>query len=460
MLKKHARIKFIIIALIAILGILLCVCPFSIPSSTNMFAGFVPAVNKGIELSGGVEVSYKAELKEGATISLEDALDDAKNKVYDLYSVAGYSELFVNKVGDDKLSILMSSEARVGDDGYEYLQTSKPVHMTLTEATDSTGDIREYVVGADIKAAKASYDQNSQKYGIYLHFTQTGLEHIETMKSNAEKNAKVYIYCGDVESANLRASVAIDEVKEGMFVTAESLTSSNIGEYAHNIMAGSMAVTLSNVASAKVSPSLGENSNLYIAIALISIIVVSMMFMYARYGHFGLLGSLSLVFYLVFFAFLMQAIPLVTMNLIGVIACVVAYLIAVVSHCYIFEKIKDEYASGKKIHIACKGGFRKALWPIIDSHVVAALAAICIWIFAPSAVKVFGIAILTGAVLSLVASMGLIRGFVSLYLPLNTSKPQKLRLYRDKNVKEVKEDEVEIIPEDQVNSQMMEGENE
>lgn len=460
MLKKHAKIKFIIIAIIAILGILLCVCPFSIPSSNNVFNGFIPAINKGIELDGGVNVSYKVALKDGATVSLDEALNDAKTKIFNLYANV-YSELYVEKVGEDKLQLTMSSEARVSDDAFEYLQNAKPIYMTLTEASDSTGEIREYVVGTDILSAKANYDYETESYGVNLQFTSTGLEHIETMKSSAKEDATIYIYCGEVGKDNLLTSVSVDEVKNGMFVSSSSISSSNVAEYAHNIIAGSLNVTLSGVLANKITPTLGINANLYITIALIVIAVATVILMYVRYGHFGLLGSLAMAFYTVFFAFLMQAIPFVTLNLIGVIACVVAYLIAGITNCYIFEKIKEEYASGKKIHIACKSGFKKALWPIIDSHVMGVFASIGLWIFAPSGVQIFGIAVFVGLLLSLVVSLGILRGFVCLYLPLNTSKPKKLRLYRDKNVKEIKEEEeVEIIPEDQVNSQIMEGENE
>ena len=65
--------------------------------------------------------------------------------------------------------------------------------------------------------------------------------------------------------------------------------------------------------------------------------------------------------------------------------------------------------------------------------------------------KVFGIVLIAGAFVSVFSSLAMTRYFVNIYLPLNSSKPKKLRLYRDKNVKQVKEEEVEIIPEDAIN---------
>ena len=282
------------------------------------------------------------------------------------------------------------------------------------------------------------------------------------MKKVAEQDEKstVYVYAGELASSNLVASIEIEDVVDGMFITSSNYSNETTTiEACHNIIAGSLNVTLEKDGVNTISPILGVNTGLCLAIVLAVIVVATIALVCVRYGHLGLLGSLAMAFYLVFFAFLMQSIPFVTLNIVGVVACVVSYFIALLSNCYIFEKIREEYALGKKIHISYKSGFKKALWPLIDSHVAVALAAICIWIFAPAGVKIFGIAIFVGLILSLAISLGLLRWFVHLYLPINSTKAKLLRLYRDKNVKEINE-EVEIIPEDQVNSQSVEGENE
>ncbi|MBO5394366.1 MAG: hypothetical protein J6A28_00480 [Clostridia bacterium] len=461
MLKKHSKIKFFIITIIAMLGVLLCVCPFSIPYSMDTFNGFVPAINKGIELGGGVEAVYSCQLKNGETATLEASTKAAADKIYGLYSQLSYSELYVNILGEDKIQLVMSHEARVADEIYDYLQDAKEFSMTLTEASDSVSP-EKFVVAKDVKSVRADYDYEASSYGIRVNFTEEGIKNIERMKKTAEKEEKetVYIYVGQPSSANLIASLEVGEISDGMLITSSSYSNDvTTLEACHNIIAGSLNVSLEKEGVHAISPTLGVNANIYIAIALGVIIVASIVLVCFRYGHLGLLGSLAMVFYLVLFAFLLQAIPFVTLNLTGVVACVVAYLIALVSSCYIFEKIREEYAVGKKIHISCKSAFKKALWPIIDSHVAGILAAICIWIFAPAGVTIFGVVMFVGLMLSLVINLGVLRWFVYLYLPINSSKAKPLHLYREKGVKEIK-DEVEIIPEDQVNSQIMEGENE
>ena len=439
MLKKHSKIKLIIISIIALLGILLCVCSFSVPYSQNNFNGFLGAINKGIELDGGIEVIYSCSLKEGEDSSLEENMNDAVSKLESLYSQLSFNEFHINKLGDNQIQLLLSSEARVAEEIYEYVTTSKGLYMTLTESKDAN----KYVFAEDIKEVKINYDYENSKHGVNLFFTNAGKADIENLKKHADDMdlTNAYLYWGD----ELFASLEIDSVKDGMFVTSDSISyDSDALKASHNILVGSMGVNFDQFSVHTITPALGANASTCIIIILALIIVASFVFMYIRYGHFGLLSSLAAAFYLVLFVFFMQAIPLILMNLAGVVASVIAYLIAVGTQCYLFEKTKEEYALGKKIHLSCKGAFKRALWPILDSHIALALAAICLWIFAPANLTIVGIILLTGAILSVFTSLVLTRFFVHLYLPLNSTKPQKLRLYRDKNVKEIKE-EVEII---------------
>lgn len=460
MLKKHSKIKFFIFTVFAIIGIFLCVCPFAIPFSSNIFNAFIPSINKGIDLTGGVEVVYSCQQKEGA-VNMDEALEDAQNKLYSLYSKEGYDEVYINKLGQDKIQILLSDEAPVADDIYTYVENASGLTMTLTQASDSLTEPLAYILPQNISTVAYSYDYEKQAYGITVSFTSKGLQNIEKMKEVGENDSTVYIYLGQVNANNLLTSVSIDEVKNQMFIyNTSKINSAYVAqEYAHNILAGSLNVSLTTERVVSVSAALGNNTELYISIALAIMVVASFVLLCVRYGHLGLLGSFSMVFYLIIFSFIMQAIPFAMVNLTGVVGCVIAYMIAILTHCYIFEKIREEYALGKKIHLACKGGFKKALWGVLDSHAAGLLASACIWVFAPAGVKILGIALFAGLIISVFVNLALTRYFVNLYLPLNSTRPNKMHLYRDKSVKEIKE-EVEIIPEDQVNSQIVEGENE
>ena len=115
---------------------------------------------------------------------------------------------------------------------------------------------------------------------------------------------------------------------------------------------------------------------------------------------------------------------------------------------------------GKKIHLSCKGGFKRALWPVLDSHFILILVSVFTWIFAPSMLKCFGISMILGCLLSMFSSLVLLRLFVKNYLRINSTKAKKLGLYRDKNIKEVKDEEVQIIKEEVITETLEGGSHE
>ena len=107
------------------------------------------------------------------------------------------------------------------------------------------------------------------------------------------------------------------------------------------------------------------------------------------------------------------------------------------------KKIREEYRTGKKIPLSVKSGFKKALWPILDSHIVMAIVAIFLWIFGTSSIQGFAIPFLIGIVLSLFVNLVVLRFFVKWYLPFNSVKAKKLHL--PKQVRVFKEDDEAVV---------------
>lgn len=466
MLRKNSIIKFVLLAIVAILGILLCVCPFAIPYSTSNFNGFVGAINKGVDLNGGVSALYECTLADGKSGDLSKAIDSSLSKLKTMFDNEGYNELFVTRQGENKINIVASGATEF-DYAFGYIENGKGLSFTLNQYSDTLTSPDVYVTSSAVSKVRPSYDYESESYGIVLNFTAEGKKQIAALKTQAEQfnNDTIYVYLGEINTENTFAEIAYDDLNEdSIFLSASStgeysMDATNVTEMAYTVGAGTLDIQLTLKESSKVSAVFGKNTNLYLVITLAVIVVMAMAFMCIRYGHLGILASLSLAFYLVLYVFIIQSIPFVTLNIAGVVASVIAFAVAVLANAYVFEKIREEYAIGKKIHLSCKGGFKKALWGIIDSHAIMLLAGAFLWIFAPATLKVFGICIVVGAFLSAFSSLAMTRYFVNIYLPINSTKAKKLHLYRDKSVKEIKE-EVEIIPEDVASTLTMGGENE
>lgn len=457
MLKRNTIIKFILISIIAILGVLLCVCPFSVPYSTDNYNGFISAINKGVELNGGISAVYECSFADDSSEGLSDAVDKSIAKIERMLETEKFSELYVNRQGGNKVYVLASGKyANEGNSAFEYMAKAEKLSFTA-EKVDDNENPEVFAGSSVIYKAYADYDYEAESYGVRIEFTKNAGEELKDLQkyANSLSNDNVYLYLGEMNSSNLLAEVAVDDLSEkSIFITSSSSgsystsTAEDAREVAYNLVGGSLDVEMKLLEISKISPVLGKNTNLYLSIALASIVVAVYVALVIRYRHLGLLAVLALTFYLILFSFFMMTLPFIVLNMAGVIGSVGAFLLAALGIVFIFEKIKDEYAMGKKIHLSCKGGFKRALWTVLDSHFIIIIISLFMWIFAPSIIKGFGIAMILGALLSMFTSLVVLRLFVKNYLRINSTKAKKMALYRDKTIKEVKDEEVEIIKEE------------
>lgn len=448
MLKKYSIVNFVLLVIIAILGVLLSVCPFNVPASTDRYNGFIGAIQKGIDLGGGVSAIYQAENSGNSSDNLQDLIDESLSKLESgIDRNTTYTEFYVTRQGENKIRLEIS-DALDTDSLFTYLEDGKQIFITNEEASDTVTNPTVYITSEDIQTAYIGYDYENSNYTIILNFTSQGREHLQELLHASEDSGRTnsYVYLDEVNSDNLLSTVAIDTITGNTF----TLTSSNSTDYSStdsnqtmmlvcSIISGSLGYDISLLEASYISPVLGQNTLLYIGISFLIFIVLTLLYLIIKYKHLGLLGSLALVFYLVLFVFFMQAIPFIILNLSAVFGCIFAFVIAVISNIIIFEKIKSEYALGKKIHLSFKSGIKKSLWPILDSHIIIILASSMIWIFAPSALKGFAIALILGTLLSAFTSLVITRYLLNIYLPLNSTKAKRLGLYRDKKLTKIEE---------------------
>ena len=473
MLKKYSIVNFVLLIIIALLGILLSVCPFNVPASTDKYNGFVNAIEKGIDLNGGVSAIYSAELDGGeSNLSLTETIDASIEKVENVFSHNGdFPELFVTRQGD-KVRVEVSGVSST-DSVFGYLADGQSIYVTLEEVSDDVTNPKVYLDSDDISYAYVGYDYDNSNYTVVLEFTNIGRSNLENILTSADEigSSNAYVYIESLDADNLLSdSINVSDIDGNIsfalnsssdYYSTSTTTYSNGSSQArvsYIITGGALGLDLTLLETSEISPILGENTLLFLGIASIATIVLAFVALIVKYRDLGLLGCLSLIFYLIIFVFFMQAIPFVVLNLATMFGCIFAFALAIIANVIIFEKVREEYALGKKIHLSFKGGMKKALWPILDSHIVLALVSMVIWIFAPSYLKGFGIVLLMGCVVSVFISLVVTRYLLNIYLPLNSTKSKRLGLVRDKSVKELKDDQsLNNVSSLQINEQTMDN---
>lgn len=441
MLRKHSIIKYVFLILLAIIGVVLCVVPFNVPASTNRYNGLVGAITKDFDLRGGVSAIYVLDGSNNAE-SIDANLDKIK-KIIDYDRIGNYS---IYRQGENKIRFDVAGASET-DTIFSNLASGKELSVTLEKADDTNANPTIYITSKDVEYAYGNYDSTGSSYGVQIEFTTD--TNIKTMKDIAKTLSKdtAYVYVGNIESGNLLAEVKIEDFSKSIFVTSASGSSYSTSTYAdcreiaYSITTGVFGKEISLEEACYISPILGKQTLLLLGISSLVIVALSFLFMGVRYKDLGLISILSLTFFLIINIFLLQAIPGIVLNINGYFGVVLGFAVAMVSHVMLLEKIRKEYAIGKKIHIACKGGFKGSLWQILDTHFLFAIAGVIMWIVAPSSVKCFAVTLLIGLLVSAFAIEGLMRYFIKSYLPINASNAKRMGLYRDENVVEIKEDE-------------------
>ncbi len=181
------------------------------------------------------------------------------------------------------------------------------------------------------------------------------------------------------------------------------------------IRAGALPVPVNIVEQRTIGPTLGEAAVEASIKAAIIGAALTTLYMIVYYRLLGLLAALALGAYgLVSYAalLLLQA----TLTLPGVAGFVLAIGMAVDANVLIFERIKEEHASGKSVRAAGRNGFRRAWTAIIDSNATTLLAAVLLFFYASGAVRGFGITLTVGVVVSMFTALVLTRLLVEVAL--------------------------------------------
>jgi protein-export membrane protein SecD len=201
-----------------------------------------------------------------------------------------------------------------------------------------------------------------------------------------------------------------------------SFTVASAEELANLLKSGALPVQLQKppLYQEKISATLGA---LFITKAwkagLIGLLLI-MLFMIAYYRLPGLLASLALIFYGALVLAIFKLWP-VTLSLAGLGGFVASIGMAVDANVLIFERMKEEFRTGRSLGAAIEAGFDRAWSAIRDSNITTIIACIIlIWlgstVMASATVMGFAITLLIGVLVSMFTAITVTRTFLRLFV--------------------------------------------
>jgi len=427
--KPTAIKRIVMLTIFLVLGFVLCFCQFNIPFTNYTYNGFANSIKLGLDLKGGVLAIYEASALNGDTSNFSSKVDATKTRIYDLIT-GDYSEAQVSVQNGNRIRVEVPD---VSDPEEVFALIGEPAKLEFRSSTED--DATVILTGENISNAYSNYDSTEAKWGVTVVFDTDGA----TAFYNYTKNnvgSKIYIYI----NGTLNSQPEIEEAISGgsTFISGSYDNQADADNFALQILSGTFSVNLTLLENTVISATLGVDALKWGLIAGIIGLLLIFAFMIWRYRMMGVVSCFALSFYVVFMLFFLQAIPSVQLTLAGIAGIILSIGMAIDGNIIIFERIREEYASGKRIESSINAGFKKSMPSILDSNITTIISAIILWILGTGSIQGFAVTLLIGIVLSMFSSLVITKSFLNLYYPLNSTNAKKYALTREATISELK----------------------
>ncbi len=379
-----------LLAVLLVIGFLIYVATAGLGKNRS---GSVNDIKLGLDLAGGVSITYQA-------VGEEPTSTDMADTVYKLQLRAqNYSnEAEVYQEGSNRINVDIPGVS----DANEILQElGKPGSLTFQ---DQSGNV--LLTGMDVQSAEAGImgESNNREYVVSLTFTEEGAAKFAEATTERVGQIIYIIYDNEVVSNPVvRTAITGGQCSiEGMasYEEADILAST--------IRIGALPVELEEIRSNVVGAKLGQEAISTSLMAGAIGLGLVMLFMIITYGVPGVAASLALALYTSLIIFLLSVYK-ITLTLPGIAGIILSIGMAVDANVIIFARIREEMAAGKSVRSSMKDGFKKALSAIVDGNITTLLAAFVLWWRGSGTVRGFAQTLALGVVLSMFTALVITR---------------------------------------------------
>ena len=419
MKKTKRNAVLVIIAFLLILGVAIYTAIFGVADR-----GKVEYIKLGLDLKGGLSVTYEIQEDDYSDKDLEDTKYKIEKRV-EAYT----NEYSVYEDGDKKITAEIPGVTNA-DEILEALNIEGKLEFLDPENYTKWSQGQDYeaaLTGDDIKNATAGIDSdNGNDNVVQLVFTDAGTQKFADVTSANVGNIVYIIYDNKVVSApTVQSAITGGSAEINKISTYEEAE-----QLATTIRIGALPLTLKQVRSNIVGATLGSDAISTslkagaIGIALVFLIMIIV------FRIPGLVASFALAFYTILDLLVINLFN-VTLTLPGIAGVILSVGMAVDANVIIFTRIKEELADGKSVKQAIKGGFHNALSAIIDGNVTTLIAALVLGIFGTGTIKGFAITLAIGVVLSVFTALAVSQSLLTALVNLGATDTKYFGVARE-----------------------------
>jgi preprotein translocase subunit SecD len=389
----------------------------------------------------------KSEMIDSAVIKIENRINRFGVSETSIQKMKEQDKILINLPGVKETSELRSIIETVGI--LEFKVVSKEGSEILSKIYQEAGAKGESIVDEESQLlevyqkmlpanTEALYVSNKDEWGVEKENKQMLVVEKESLLGENVKIQSASVQTGnlgqyvinfvldgedakrwaEVTGANVGRQIAIilDDIILETPVVQEKITGGRsqitLGnapiEHLQNIAlilkSGSMNVPLEISEENSVGASLGQDTISKALWACLWGVIAVFLFMFLYYNIGGIIADIAVVLNIFF---LLGGLALFggTLTLPGIAGIVLTVGMAVDANIIIFERIKEEFRSGKTLKTAISLGYDRAFWTIMDSNLTTFAAGIGLTLFGTGAIKGFAVTLCLGIVSSLYTAL-------------------------------------------------------
>ncbi len=417
--------RYRVFAITALLvGLLLAYFVFATeanPTSTYRF-------KLGLDLAGGTELVYKADMSQTPAGERSDALGALQGVIERRVNLFGVAEPLVQTeeasalsgITEDRLIVdlpgvtdIKAAVAALGQTPtLEFrLATTTKVGTTTEVAFLSTGLNGRYLSSATLGFGSGATAGLSSPQ-VILNFNAEGAKLFEKITSeNVGQTLAIFLDGQPISTPTIQ-----EAIPGGQATITGRFTATQARDLVRNLNFGALPVPISLESSSAVGPTLGAAAvTAGVMAGLIGFLIIAL-FMIGWYRLPGVIASLALAEYLAFMLAVIKVVP-VTLTASGIAGLIISVGMAVDANVLIFERTKEELREGKEPREAVHIGFSRA-WPAIrDGHLTMIISGVILFWLGTSIVQGFALVFVLGVLASFVSAVSLSRVFLLAIVP-------------------------------------------
>jgi len=269
-------------------------------------------------------------------------------------------------------------------------QGQEPMYQLLAvqEEADLTGDV--------VTQASVTFTQQTNQPAVSMTMNSEGTR-LWARLTRANVGEQFAIVLDDVVYSN-------PVVEEPITAGRSSIDGLESRQEAQDIVtilrSGSLPAPVNIISERTVGPSLGEASIRAGIISVVSGLLLVVLFMIMYYRTAGLVADVALLLNVIMILGILAGFG-ATLTLPGIAGIVLTIGMAVDANVLIFDRVREEQATGKTLRAAIDAGYEQSLSAILDANITTFFVGVILFSFGVGPIQGFAVTLMAGILASL-----------------------------------------------------------